>query len=172
MPFIPPALPSPCFQHCRDGGHEPVPRAADTAVLRAGLGALQEEGDLCGDVIGAHFGARDLLLTPTLPEVPVKLGTYGQGAEQADGPGWPEHLFHRSPFTAAFNIAFNVAGAPAMSVPLACDPATGMPIGVRFAAGYVREDVLFRLAAQLERAAPWAERKPAVRAGSAQPARS
>lgn len=112
--------------------------------------------------VGAHFGTQDLLLTPTLPEVPVALSTYGQGAENADGLGWLEHLFHRSPFTAAFNVA----GTPAMSVPLAFDPVTGMPIGVQFAAGYGREDVLFRLAAQLERAAPWTERKPAVWAGA------
>ncbi|MFE2874138.1 amidase [Streptomyces roseus] len=112
--------------------------------------------------VGAHFGSRDVLLTPTLPEVPVVLGAYGRGAEHADGLGWVEHLFHRSPFTAAFNVA----GTPAMSVPLAFDPATGMPIGVQFAAGYGREDVLFRLAAQLEQAAPWAHRKPAVWAGA------
>ncbi|MFE2474502.1 amidase family protein [Streptomyces sp. NPDC059389] len=113
--------------------------------------------------IGAQFEARDLLLTPTLPELPVALNTYGRGAEGADGRGWVEHLFHRSPFTAAFNVA----GTPAMSVPLASDPATGMPIGVQFAAGYGREDLLFRLAAQLEKAEPWAERKPAVWAGDA-----
>ncbi|WP_405533111.1 amidase family protein [Streptomyces avidinii] len=116
--------------------------------------------------IGAHFEAQDLLLTPALPKVPVPLGTYGRGAEHADGPGWLEHLFQCSPFTAAFNVA----GTPAMSVPLAFDPATGMPIGVHFAAGYGREDVLFRLAAQLEKAAPWAERKPAVWAGAARSA--
>ncbi|MEV7414932.1 amidase [Streptomyces sp. NPDC089919] len=112
--------------------------------------------------IGAHFGSWDVLVTPTLPEVPVALGAYGRGAEDADGLGWVEHLFHRSPFTAAFNVA----GTPAMSVPLACDPATGMPIGVQFAAGYGREDLLFRLAAQLERAAPWDHRRPAVWAGT------
>ncbi|MFD7084188.1 amidase [Streptomyces sp. NPDC059918] len=112
--------------------------------------------------IGAHFGSWDVLLTPTLPEVPMALGAYGRGAENADGLGWVEHLFHRSPFTAPFNVA----GTPAMSVPLGSDPATGMPIGVQFAAGYGREDVLFRLAAQLERAAPWAQRKPAVWAGN------
>lgn len=116
--------------------------------------------------IGAHFGGQDVLLTPTLPEIPVPLGTYGRGAEHADGLGWLEHLFHRSPFTAAFNVA----GTPAMSVPLASDPATGLPIGVQFAAGYGREDVLFRLAAQLENAAPWAHRKPAVWAGQARSA--
>ncbi|MFE5538585.1 amidase [Streptomyces sp. NPDC056492] len=112
--------------------------------------------------IGAHFGSWDVLLTPTLPEVPMALGAYGRGAEDADGLGWVEHLFHRSPFTAPFNVA----GTPAMSVPLGSDPATGMPIGVQFAAGYGREDVLFRLAAQLEQAAPWAQRKPAVWAGN------
>lgn len=111
--------------------------------------------------IGTHFEARDLLLTPTLPELPVALNTYGQGAENADGLGWVEHLFRRSPFTAAFNVD----GTPAMSVPLGSDPATGLPIGVQFAAGYGREDLLFRLAAQLEKADPWAERKPAVWAG-------
>lgn len=112
--------------------------------------------------VGAHFAAQDLVLTPTLPELPVPLGTYARGAEGADGRGWLEHLFHRSPFTAAFNVA----GTPAMSVPLASDPATGMPVGVQIAAGYGREDTLFRLAAQLERAAPWAGRRPAVWAGA------
>lgn len=113
--------------------------------------------------VGACFAARDVLLTPTLPEIPVPLGAYGRGAEHADGLGWMEHLFHRSPFTAVFNVA----GTPAMSVPLAWDPAGGMPVGVQFAAGYGREDVLFRLAAQLERAAPWAGRRPGVWAGAA-----
>ncbi|MER7823130.1 hypothetical protein ABTX85_11265 [Streptomyces sp. NPDC096097] len=62
------------------------------------------------------------MLTPTVAELPVSLGTYGRGAEQADGPGRLEHLFHRSPFTAAFDVA----GMPVMSVPLACEPATGL----------------------------------------------
>ncbi|MFB0630160.1 amidase family protein [Streptomyces sp. AB3(2024)] len=108
--------------------------------------------------IGRYFTAYDLLLTPTLPEPPVPLGTYAEGA---DGPGCIGQLFHRSSFTAPFNVA----GTPAMSVPLETDPATGFPVGVQFAAGYGREDVLFRLAGQLERAAPWARRTPAVWAG-------
>ncbi|MFJ7588389.1 amidase [Streptomyces sp. NPDC097617] len=143
------------------------------AVTPVDLGVSWEEFVHALDVrnrvarsIGAHFDQQDLVLTPTLPEIPAALGTYGHGAENADGLGRLEHLFHRSPFTAAFNVA----GTPAMSVPLASDPATGMPIGVQFAAGYGREDVLFRLAAQLEQAAPWAGRKPAVWAGSARPA--
>lgn len=111
--------------------------------------------------IGRYFTGHDLLLTPTLPELPVTLGTYAEGAEGADGLGWLRQLFHRSPFTAAFNVA----GTPAMSVPLETDPATGLPMGVQFAAGHGREDLLFRLAGQLERAAPWARRTPAVWAG-------
>ncbi|MFD7631631.1 amidase [Streptomyces sp. NPDC059851] len=117
--------------------------------------------------VGDYFTRHDLLMTPTLPELPVHLGTYAEGAD-IDGQGWTAHLFHRSPFTAAFNVA----GTPAMSVPLASDPATGLPIGIQFAAGHNREDVLFRLAGQLEQAAPWAQRKPGVWAGSVTAARA
>lgn len=80
--------------------------------------------------IGRYFIEYDLLLTPTLPEPPVPLGTYAEGAE-ADGLGWIQQVLHRSPFTAAFNVA----GTPAMSVPLECDPATDLPIGIQFSRG-------------------------------------
>lgn len=113
--------------------------------------------------IGRYFSGHDLLLTPTLPELPVRLGTYADGARGADGLGWLGHLFHRSPFTAPFNVA----GTPAMSVPLETDVGTGLPIGIQFAAGHGREDLLFRLAGQLEAAAPWAHRTPAVWVGDA-----
>ncbi|MET9573527.1 amidase family protein [Streptomyces virginiae] len=98
---------------------------------------------------GACFTARDVLLTPTLPGVPVPLGPLrpGRAGRRRAGPGRLEHLFHRSPFTAAFNVA----GPPAMSVPPACGLATGLPVGVRFAAGHGGADVLFRLTAPLER---------------------
>ncbi|MFE1173248.1 amidase [Streptomyces sp. NPDC058773] len=112
--------------------------------------------------IGAHFTRYDVLLTPTLPELPPRLGVYAEGVEELDGLGWVDRLFDRSPFTAGFNVA----GTPAMSVPLAADPVTGLPIGMQFAAAYGREDTLFRLAAQLEQAAPWSHRTPAVWAGS------
>ncbi|WP_336048465.1 amidase [Streptomyces sp. CA2R101] len=112
--------------------------------------------------LARSFTVHDVLLTPTLPEPPRTLGTYAQGLKGTDGRAWMAHLFHRSPFTAAFNVA----GTPAMSVPLESDPATGMPIGIQFAAAYGREDTLFRLAGQLERARPWAGRLPEVWAGS------
>ncbi|MFD4260449.1 amidase [Streptomyces sp. NPDC058534] len=112
--------------------------------------------------LARYFTTHDVLLTPTLPELPMRLGAYTEDAAALDGAGWIDRLNDRSPFT----MAFNVAGNPAMSVPLTADPGTGLPIGMQFAAGHGREDLLFRLAGQLERAQPWADRAPAVRAGN------
>lgn len=111
--------------------------------------------------LARYFDAYDLLLTPTLPELPVPLGTHGAGAEKLDGLGWLRRLFDMSPFTAAFNVS----GTPAMSVPVAVDAGTGLPIGMQFAAGYGLEGRLFRLAGQLERTQPWSGRTPPVWAG-------
>ncbi|MFB7594054.1 amidase [Streptomyces sp. NPDC056160] len=111
--------------------------------------------------LAQYFDAYDLLLTPTLPDLPVPLGTHAEGAEALDGLGWLRRLFDLSPFT----TVFNVAGTPAMSVPVTADTGTGLPVGMQFAAGYGREDRLFRLAAQLEQASPWRERTPVVWAG-------
>ncbi|WP_030571820.1 amidase [Streptomyces aureocirculatus] len=113
--------------------------------------------------VGRHFLRYDVLLSPTLPELPPRLGEYAEGVEDLDGAGWIDRIFDRSPFTAVHNVA----GTPAMSVPLESDAATGLPVGLQFAAGHGREDTLFRLAGQLERAAPWAHRVPGVWAGSA-----
>ncbi|MFV0137979.1 amidase [Streptomyces sp. HMX87] len=112
--------------------------------------------------LARYFDAHDMLLTPTLPELPVPLGTYAEGAEALDGLGWIDRLNDSSPFT----MAFNVAGTPAMSVPLTADAETGLPIGMQFAAGYGLESRLFRLAGQLEQASPWSGRTPTVWAGS------
>ena len=76
---------------------------------------------------------------------------------------WTAHLFDHSPFTPVFNVA----GVPAMSVPLAHDAQHNLPIGMQFVAGFGREDQLLRLAGQLERAAPWHQRRPAVWVGNA-----
>ncbi|MFF3976134.1 amidase [Streptomyces sp. NPDC001828] len=112
--------------------------------------------------MAAHFDAYDVLLTPTVPDLPVPLGTHTRGVEAMDGLDWLRRLFDLSPFTAVFNVT----GTPAMSVPLTADAETGLPIGMQFAAGYGLEGRLFRLAGQLEEASPWAGRIPSVWAGS------
>ena len=62
-----------------------------------------------------------------------------------------------------FTAQFNVTGQPAISLPLYWTD-DGLPVGVQLVAAYGREDVLVRVAAALEQAAPWASRRPAVSA--------
>ncbi|MEY2456725.1 MAG: amidase, partial [Acidimicrobiaceae bacterium] len=97
----------------------------------------------------------DLLLTPTLSQPPPRLGEIGAGA---DNP--LEALAKAGPY-AAFTSSFNVTGQPAISLPLHWNDA-GLPIGVQLVAAYAREDVLLRVAGQLEQAAPWSDRRPLV----------
>jgi amidase len=102
----------------------------------------------------------DLILTPVLAEPPVPLGTFAPKPEDAMAGMKRSGLF--APFTAIQNMT----GQPAMSVPLFWNDA-GLPIGVQFAARYGDEATLFRLAAQLEAARPWADKHPPVSAVSA-----
>jgi amidase len=59
----------------------------------------------------------------------------------------------------AFMTAFDATGQPAVSLPTHQSP-DGLPVGVQLVAAYGREDVVFRVAAQLEQAFPWAHRAP------------
>jgi amidase len=98
----------------------------------------------------------DLLLTPTLAEPPVPLGTFATPDEPILG-------FMRAATFTPFTPVFNITGQPAISLPLSTSP-DGLPIGIQLVAAYGREDLLLRIAAQLEIAAPWADRHPAVHA--------
>jgi amidase len=60
---------------------------------------------------------------------------------------------------APFTCVFNASGGPAVSLPLA-QTATGLPIGVHLGADFGQDGMLFALAGQLERARPWADRRP------------
>ena len=116
-----------------------------------------------------YFENFDVLLTPSLAELPPAIGSYIDGVEQLDGLAYISRVFDHAPFSPLANMA----GVPAISLPLSIDTCTGLPIGIQFTAGFGREDLLFQLAGQLERAHPWHQRKPSTWAGDllmAQPA--
>lgn len=106
---------------------------------------------------GAMFEQFDVLLTPTLAQPPLKLGTLDQNAIGVDTREWTRQVFDWIPFTPLFNTT----GQPAMSLPLQWSP-DGLPIGMQFAAKLNDEATLIRLAAQLESAQPWLARKPDI----------
>ena len=99
----------------------------------------------------------DIWLTPALGKPPVELGYIQSTPED------PMLAFTRSAEFVPFTPIQNVTGQPAMSVPLSWND-DGLPIGLHFVARFGEEDMLFRLAAQLEEARPWAGKIPPVSA--------
>ena len=91
----------------------------------------------------------DLLLTPTMCEPPPRLGEIA-----SDAPDPAPALARIVPF-GVFTAPFNVTGQPAMSVPSGRN--AGLPIGVQLVAATGREDLLFRVAAELEQAGQWGQ---------------
>ena len=127
--------------------------AADYAVALAANVAFRRAVQTWWAPEADGGGGYDLLLTPTLAEPPVPLGTF------ANDPDSPMAPMARAGQYVAFTPAFNSSGQPAISLPLHWT-ADGLPVGVQLVAAYAREDVLFRVAAQLEVARPWADRRP------------
>lgn len=95
----------------------------------------------------------DIWLTPTLSEPPVDIGVIGPTPDN------PLNGFYKSGAFAPFTAICNVARLPAMSMPLFWNSA-GLPIGTHFVGRYGDEATLFRLAAQLEQARPWIDKRP------------
>jgi Asp-tRNA(Asn)/Glu-tRNA(Gln) amidotransferase A subunit family amidase len=107
-----------------------------------------------GRSVAPFFERYDVLLLSTLGRPPVPLGWLR--GDPPDMHGYNRRLFDFMPNTQAFNLT----GAPAMTVPLAWS-GDGLPIGVQFVGRPADEATLFSLAGQLERAQPWAAKRPA-----------
>jgi amidase len=99
----------------------------------------------------------DILLTPTIAEPPPVLGSFDSPPDN------PLHGLFRAAELVPFTPPFNVSGQPGISLPLHWND-DGLPIGVQLVAAFGCEDVLLRVAAQLEVAQPWAGRRPPIHA--------
>lgn len=128
------------------------------ALPATDLLAAMDQRNQVSRQLGGFFKRFDLLLSPTLSQLPPVIGAYNAGQEQLDGLGWMHRVFNHSPFTALANIG----GTPSMSLPLYQDPASGLPVGMQFTAGAAGERLLLSLAGQLEQALPWRGRTPPV----------
>ena len=95
----------------------------------------------------------DLLLTPTLSAPPLPIGSMPNNPERPMTPLMTAGAW------VSFTSQFNISGQPAISLPLHRN-ADGLPIGMQLVAAYGREDLLIRVASQLEQAAPWAHLTP------------
>jgi amidase len=112
-----------------------------------------------GSALARKFGLwwedHDLLVTPTLGELPPLIGELEPPSDD------PFATQERTGRLVPFTTHFNVTGQPAMSLPLHVS-ASGLPVGVQIVAAYGREDLLIQVAAQLEEAAPWQDRRPPI----------
>ncbi len=118
------------------------------------LRAVTTAQNIARDMAQFHTES-DLWLTPTLSRPPVPLGYFECSTESAQSA--LERVWDFIPFTPLCNAT----GQPGMSVPLHWNE-EGLPIGTHFTARFGGEATLFRLAAQLEEARPWAARRPPV----------
>ncbi len=105
--------------------------------------------------VGAFMEDFDVWLTPTLCREPAPLGYFAFTPETRD-----QHITRLGEYS-GFTSIFNGTGQPAMTLPLQWTD-DGLPLGMQFAARYGDEATLFRLAGQLEKAQPWADRRPPV----------
>jgi amidase len=96
----------------------------------------------------------DVILTPTLADLPAPHGTLRNDANPA------ADFLAQKRFT-PFTSAYNVSGQPAVSLPLHWTK-DGLPVGVQLVGRPMADALLLRLGAQLERARPWAHRRPEV----------
>jgi Asp-tRNA(Asn)/Glu-tRNA(Gln) amidotransferase A subunit family amidase len=108
--------------------------------------------------MAAFHAQYDVLLTPALAMLPPKLGWIDMMLDDVEE--YWQRVFAFSPFT----VWFNITGQPAIVLPLG-QSSDGLPLSVQLVARYGDEATLFRLAAQIEAARPWFERKPVLAGG-------
>ncbi len=105
--------------------------------------------------IGRFFARYDVLVSPTTAQVSQPHGLYGLNL-----PGlWPEEYMVLADEPVQYCFPYNVAGTPAMSLPVAMH-SNGLPIGVQLGAGPAQEHLLIALGTLLEQEMPWAGRTP------------
>jgi len=127
--------------------------------------AAQQLMHRAGREVAAFFEEHDVFVTSTLARPPARVG---ERAQMGIVTALPLHKLldvalekmgaGKLAYTPNTQL-FNQTGQPAMSVPLFWN-AQGLPIGTQFAARFGDEATLFRLAAALEKARPWAHRRP------------
>jgi amidase len=111
----------------------------------------------------AFFSPYDAVLTPALGRRPVAIGEiHGRGPD-------PWGHYQRSGYFTPYTAIVNVTGQPAIALPLYHGD-DGLPASVQLIGPPAREEVLLRLASQLEQALPWADRRPALAVPPARPA--
>ncbi len=134
-------------------------RGVDSWAYVEGVQAAQH---LSRRIVEAFVARYDVLVTPTMACLPPLVGAWRAGIDDD-----PLMALVNSYPMAVFTSVFNVTGQPAISVPVAHDAATGLPVGVQLVAAPWREDLLLQLARTLEMAIPWAARRPPVSRGAA-----
>jgi amidase len=125
-------------------------RATPAPQFVAAMHALQ----LASRTAIAATAAYDVVLTPTLAQPPAPLGWFPSAGD-------PRAEFDRMIAWTPFTAVYNTTGQPAVSLPLHVSP-EGLPIGVMLVGRPADEATLVRVAAQLEQAAPWRDRVPAL----------
>lgn len=129
----------------------------NTAVTILDLFDALAELQTLADQLAAFQEPYDIWLTPTAGSIAPPLGSF------APAPDDPMKGLRASGLFLPFTTLINITGQPAMSVPLYWT-ADGIPVGTHFVGPYGDEGMLYRLAAQLEAARPWINRRPPISA--------